>query len=496
MTTMAAVDLGAQSGRVAIGRFDGEGLALEETRRFANVPIEVGDRLRWDIAGLYAEVVAGLSAATEAADDVRSVAVDSWGVDFGLLDGDGRLLANPVHYRDGHRARAYDRALERVPARELYERTGIQLLPINSVFELASMADDGDPALATAETMLLIPDLLHHWLCGSQVTERTNASTTQLLDPRLGTWTIDILERLDVRTEMLPEVVDPGTDLGPLAPEVAAETGLGSARVLAVGTHDTASAVVAVPFRRRGSVYISAGTWSLVGLELDQPLIDDRTFAANLTNEVGVAGTYRLLRNVTGLWLLHQCRQEWARVGRDRTFDELEQLAAAAEPLRTLIDPNDALFDEPGDMPSRIRAFCVDSEQPEPEDDAAVVRCILESLALKHWETIELLADVSGARPTEVHIVGGGARNELLCQWTADAARLPVLAGPEEATLIGNLLVQAVTLGELASIADAREVVSRSFPPTVYEPCEHAAWEDARVRFALLGVGAAARFGG
>ena len=486
MTTMVAVDLGAQSGRVAVGRFDGDRLAVEEVHRFANVPVRVADRLRWDVTRLYDDVIEGLTAAGESAGSVDSMAVDSWAVDFGLLDGGGQLLENPVHYRDVRRARAFDRALERVPARELYKRTGIQLLPINSLFELAAMADEGDPTLDAAETLLMIPDLFHHWLAGSRVTERTNASTTQCFDPHQGGWATDLLERLDVPTRLLPEIVDPGTAVGRLLSEVATETGLGTILVIAVATHDTASAVAAVPFRAAGSAYVSAGTWSLVGVEVGRPVIDDRTFAANLTNEGGVAGTYRLLRNITGLWLVHECQRTWARAGQDHTFAELNELAAAAPAFGALIEPNDPLFDEPGDMPERIREFCVRTGQPEPREPGAIVRCILESLALKHWQTIELLAQATGAAPAEIHVVGGGARNELLCRWTAEATGLPVLCGPEEASEIGNLLVQAIALGELGSVADAREVVRRSFPPTVYEPRESAAWQEARERFSGL----------
>jgi rhamnulokinase len=332
----------------------------------------------------------------------------------------------------------------------------------------------------------MIPDLFHYWLAGTRVGERTNATTTQCLDAHNGAWATDLLERLDVPAAMLPELVEPGTRLGALAPDVAAETGLGSPAVVAVGTHDTASAVAAIPFRSPGSAYVSAGTWSLVGLEVAEPAITDASFAANLTNEGGVGGTFRLLRNVTGLWLLHECRRSWAAAGRPFAFDELVELAEDAEPLRSLIDPNDPAFATPGDMPARMRDACAATGQPLPEEPAAVTRCILESLALKHAETVELLASVTGAGPLELHVVGGGARNEPLCRWTASASELPVLAGPEEATLLGNLLVQAIALGELGSLAEAREVVRASFAPRVHEPEPSSRWREARVRFAAL----------
>jgi rhamnulokinase len=495
MATLAAVDLGAQSGRVAVGRFDGERLGVTEVHRFANVPVRTRDTLNWDILRVYRDVLDGLRGAAREAGRVDSVAVDSWGVDFALIDSQGRLAQNPVHYRDVRRAKAMDGVLARIPARELYDRTGIQLMPINTVFELGAMAAEGDPALDAAATMLLVPDLLHYWFCGASTSEFTNATTTQCYDPHAGGWAMDLLERLDVPTRLLPDVVQPGTRLAPLSHAVAEETRLRDAEVVAVATHDTGSAVAAVPFRQPGSIFISAGTWSLVGIEVKAPVITDAAFAANLTNEGGVGGTFRLLCNVTGLWLVHECRRIWAQEGREHSFDQLVALAKDAAPLRSLIDPNDAAFTDPGDMPARVRAFCAHSGQPEPVEPGAVVRCILESLALKHAQTIDVLTAVTGASPREIHIVGGGARNELLCRWTADAAGLPVLAGPEEATLLGNLLVQAMALGEISSLDEGRAVVGASMVPTAYEPQESSQWQEAKERFAeavalpTLGVG-------
>ena len=489
MTAFAAVDLGAQSGRVAVGRFDGARLTTTEVHRFANAPVRVGEALHWDVLGLYREVLDGLRAAA-AVDGIGSVGVDSWAIDFGLVDRKGRLLRNPVHYRDARRAAAVEGVLRRIPPRELYERTGIQLLPINTVFELAAMAAEPDPVLGAADTVLLIPDLFHSWLCGTSVSERTNATTTQCYDPRAGAWAADLLERVDVPARLMPDIVEPGTRLGAVETGVADETGLGDASVVAVATHDTASAVAAVPFRRPDSVFLSLGTWSLVGLELDAPLITDASFAANITNEGGVEGTVRLLRNVTGLWLLHECRRAWASEGHTYSFDELVTLAADAPRFEALVDPNDPSFGEPGDMPARIRAYCARTGQTEPADPAAMTRCILESLALKHAETIATLALVSGAEPREIHVVGGGAKNELLCRWTACAAGLPVLAGPAEATVLGNILVQAIAAGEIASLAQAREVARASVEPAVHEPEETPVWDEARERFARVVDGA------
>jgi len=484
MPALAAVDLGAQSGRVARGDFDGERLFVTEVHRFENTPVQAGGVLQWDILRLYAEVLDGLRAAARDA-TIDSVAVDSWAVDFGLVDGAGRLVRGPVHYRDTRRADAVDYVYSRIPPRELYERTGIQLLPINTVFELAAMTLEDDPALVDADTLLLVPDLLHLWLCGSRTTELTNATTTQCFDPRARSWAGDLLERLNVPTRLLPEVVEPGTDLGPLDAASSDLPELDGTRVVAVATHDTGSAVAALPLEGPDSVYLSVGTWSLVGVELDQPLITDETFAANLTNEGGVAGTTRLLKNVTGLWLVHECRRSW---GETYTFEELIELAADAPELESLVDPDEPAFATPGDMPARVGAYCAETAQPVPGSPGATVRTILESLALRHAEVVDLLARVTGRAPRHLHVVGGGARNALLCQWTADAAGCPVLAGPAEATLVGNLLVQAIALGELASVDEARDVVRRSFDPVVYEPTESARvrWAEARERFARL----------
>jgi rhamnulokinase len=483
MSTMVAADLGAQNGRVALGRFDGERLSVSEVHRFPNAPVRTSGTLHWDVLRLYDGLLEGLRLARREAADVESIGIDSWAVDFGLLDRRGRLIQNPVHYRDARRANAFDRVLRLMPPRELYERTGIQLIPINTLFELAAMAAEADPALELAQHMLLIPDLFHYWLCGSRVTEFTNATTTQCFDPRARAWANDLLERLGIPTRVLPEVVAAGTVLAPLAADVAEETRLHGTRVVATATHDTAAAVAAIPFEAPDAAYVSAGTWSLVGIETAEPVIDDRAFAANLTNEGGVAGRTRLLRNVTGLWILHECERVWAST-RAESFVALLARAREAAPLRSLIDVDDPLFAAPGDMPQRVRDFCSSTGQPVPEGRGEIVRCVLESLALKHREVVELLRAAAGAAPSAIHVVGGGARNELLCQMTSDATGLPVLAGPAEATTIGNLLVQAIALGELGSLEEARDLVRSSFRPLAYDPLDSATWDEARERFA------------
>ncbi|RDI75811.1 Sugar (pentulose and hexulose) kinase [Gaiella occulta] len=487
MATMVSVDVGAQSGRVALGRFDGETLSVAEIHRFPNVPVCVHGTLHWDALRLHDGILQGLrAAAREAGGRIDSVGVDTWGLDFALLDRAGRLVQNPVHHRDRRTDGAMEEVFARVPAQELYERTGIQLMSINSVFQLWSMAAAGDPALEVAETFLMMPDLFHYWLSGVKACEFTAATTSQCFDPRKGVWALDVLERLGVSSRLFPEVVPPGTVLGPVRDEVVEETRLQGAVVVAPASHDTGSAVAAVPFRHPGSAYISSGTWSLVGVEVAAPVIDDRTFSANLTNEGGVGGTFRLLRNVTGLWLLHECRRAWALEGREWEFAELVAMAEQAPPPRSFIDPNEPAFLPPGDMPARIREFCVRTGQEAPAEPAVVVRCVLESLALKYRQTIGLLDAATGVAPAEIHVVGGGAMNRPLCQWTADATGLPVIAGPVEAAEIGNLAVQAMALGELASLDEAREVVRNSFSPAVYEPHDRGPWEDAYGRFDAL----------
>ena len=483
MTRMVAVDLGAQSGRVAVGTLDGDRLSVSEVHRFPNVPVRAGRRLYWDPLRLFDEIQVGLTAAVSNSGDVASVGVDSWGVDYALLDADERLIENPVHHRDRRTDGAMEALFADIPAREIYERTGIQLMPINTLVQLYAAVAAKEPALEIAETLLLIPDLFHLWLSGVATCEYTNATTTQFLDPRAQTWATELLERLGLPASVLPELVRPATPLGALLPEVAERTRLRRAVVVAPATHDTASAVAAVPFRRPGSAYISAGTWSLVGVELDSPLISDEAFAANLTNEGGIDDTVRLLKNVNGMWLVHECQRAWAAEGNPLDFDELVRLAQDAPAHVTLIDPDDASLMQPGSMPERIRQVSLSGKQPEPNVPGAVVRCIVDSLALKYRYTVDLLARVTGTAPSEIHVVGGGARNELLCQSTADATGLPVLAGPEEATVVGNLLGQAIALGELSSLDDARAVVRTSFEPRVFEPTRRAEWDAAYERF-------------
>jgi rhamnulokinase len=457
LSEFAAVDLGAESGRVVLGRLDGERVTLSVAHRFENRPLALPDGLRWNLLTLFAEALAGLRRLDA---PLRGIAVDAWGVDYALLDGAGRVLGLPFHYRDARTDGMIDRAHQRVPRAELYDVTGIQTMPINTVFQL--LADEGTPALAAAERIALVPDLLAYWLCGAFANEITNASTTGLLDARSGRWARGLIERLGLpAAPFAGEPVEAGTTLGPLLAqhEIRGD-------VHAVASHDTASAFVAAPIRGPRAAVLSSGTWSLLGLELDAPVLTDRAREFNLTNERGVDGTIRLLRNVMGLWIVQECRRCWG----DMSYDELHALATSARPDVPLFDPDDERFLAPGDMPERIAAACAELGQPRPDGRGEIVRSALVSLACKYRLVLERLERAAGVEVDVVHVIGGGARNELLCRLTADLLGRPVLAGPVEATALGNVLVQARTVGELGSLADMRAVAAASADPVVYEP--------------------------
>jgi rhamnulokinase len=482
---VAAVDLGASGGRVMVGRAGPGELALHEAHRFPNLPVTVRGTLHWDVLRLYADVLAGLRAAgREFA--LASVGVDSWGVDFGLLDAAGDLLGNPVHYRDGRTKGVAERLLGTISAAELYEVTGVQQLPFNTIYQLAAAA--GSPAFAAARTMLLIPDLLAYWLTGEAGAEATNASTTQLFDVRTGRWATGLIERAGLPPGLFPPLRRAGDVTGTLAADAAAGSGLGrDVPVIAVGSHDTASAVAAVPASGEDFAYISSGTWSLAGLELAAPVLTDASRRANFTNEGGVDGRIRYLRNVMGLWLLQESMRGWAEAGSPGSLDDLLPAAARAAPLRAVIDPDDPAFLPPGDMPARIAAACGATGQPPPEDRPQIVRCILDSLALAYRRTLLAAQELSGRQVSAVHVVGGGARNSLLCQLTADACGLPVIAGPVEAAALGNALVQARALGAAPGDLDGmRALVRATQPLRRFEPAAAtagaAAWEAAARR--------------
>jgi rhamnulokinase len=493
-TDYLALDLGAESGRGLLGRFDGSQLALEEIHRFPNGPVKLLDTLYWDLPRLFDDIKTALRKAAASGATLDAIGVDTWGVDFGLVGRGDTLLGNPVHYRDARTDGMLEAAFARVPRARIYEITGLQFLPFNTIFQLLAMRRANSPLLDVAETLLMMPDLFGWLLTGRRAGERTDASTTQLLDPRTGTWSDELIKALDLPRAILPELIEPGSELGPLRASVAEEVGLARpVTVIAPGTHDTASAVAAVPASAPSSLsapsappdwcYLSSGTWSLLGVEVSQPVITAETMRYNFTNEGGVAGTTRLLKNIMGLWLVQESRRTWARLGREMTYEELTARAQVAPPFSALVDPDDPSFLSPGDMPARLAAFCSRTGQVPPGDEGGFVRCCLESLALKYRWTIERLEAILGTTIRTIHVVGGGTKNALLCQFTADACGRPVHAGPVEATAIGNILMQAIGRNKLGSIADLRAVVARSFPVTVYEPRDTAAWNDAAGRF-------------
>jgi len=534
-----AFDLGAESGRAMLGQFDGERLTLSEVHRFVNGPVRLPDGLHWDVLRLWTEIKHGLGLAVrEHGANLAGIGLDTWGVDFGLLDRDGALVSNPYHYRDSRTDGMVEEAFRRVPRAEIFEQTGIQFMQLNSLYQLLAMVVRRSPVLDVAKTFLTMPDLFNYWLTGLKCCEFSIATTTQCYNPRLsplpgregagggslpplpgregagggslpplpgreragggflsplppregvgGGWALPMLDRLSIPTHIFPHVVPSATVLGDLLPAVADECGLQALPVIAPACHDTGSAVAAVPAQGAGFVYISSGTWSLMGTESPVPIINDKSLAFNFTNEGGVGGTFRFLKNITGLWLVQECRRVWAQQGDQFSYDDLTRMAAQAAPLRSFVDPDRADFLKPGDMPARIRACCQRTGQPVPESQGAVVRCALESMALKYRWVLERLEECLGRRLEPVHIVGGGTRNRLLNQFTADATGRQVVTGPIEATAAGNVIAQAMALGCVASLEEGRQVVRNSFDIEAYEPADQAGWGEAYGRFLAL----------
>ena len=472
--TVAAVDLGASSGRVMVGRVGPRTLELAEAHRFANEPVTLPDGLHWDVLRLYREITEGLRRAARLAPELSSVGVDGWGLDYGLLDRAGRLLGNPYHYRDGRTVAGVERVHAQMSRQRLYAMTGTQFMPINTVYQLAAAL--GTAELEAANALLLIPDLIGYWLAGGLRAEATNASTTGLFDAVAGTWSSDLVQALGLPMSILPDLVHAGDPLGAIRPQVAAQTGLSDdAALTAVGSHDTASAVVGVPADDERFAYISCGTWSLVGVELSAPILGQASQQANFTNELGVDGRIRYLRNVMGLWLLQESVREWELEDGKVDFGALLTAAAELPGGGSVIDVDEPEFLPPGDMPARIAARCRATDQPVPASRPALVRCILDSLAVAYARAIVDARRLSGLDIKAIHIVGGGSRNDLLCQLTADACGVTVIAGPVEATALGNVLVQARTLGLIhGDLVTMRSVVRRTQPLRRYEPAAHS----------------------
>lgn len=473
-----AVDLGASNGRVLAGDWDGDRFHVQEIHRFDNEPVHEAGHLHWDAAALWTEIKPGLARCAAGA-AVSGVGIDTWGVDYALLNREGELLGNPFHYRDRRTDGVTDLVFDRVSRSDLYRATGIQPMPINTLFQLFSMVRDGDPRLDAAATLLPLPNLFSYWLCGRLAAEYTHATTTGCLSVSERRWAVDLMNVLDIPTDIFPPLVEPGTVLGTLAGGCAAEVGMPvRTPVVAVGSHDTASAVAAIPGLDARSAYISSGTWSLMGVLVGEPAIGDLALAGGFTNEGGVGATIRLLRNIPGLWLVQECRRQWEQDGASYGWAELIELAERAEPLRGIVDPDDPALLNPPDMPAAIRAACRRGGEEVPQSAGAVVRCCLESVALSCRATLDDLQALIGHRLEVIRIVGGGSRNALLCQLTADACARPVVAGPVEATALGNLMVQAVAAGEIDDLDSGRAAVAASTTRQTYEPRPGQQWEE------------------
>lgn len=470
---VVAVDLGASSGRVMDIAFDGKNLSFDEVHRFPNTPVQVGNTLHWDVLRLWYEIQEGLQAV---ATDSASIGVDTWGVDFALLDRNGQLLANPVHYRDQRTDNMMDWFFKRMPRREVFDRTGIQFMQINTLYQLSSLVHSNSPLLESADTLLTISDLFNYWLSGSKTCEFTEVTTSQCYNPTLGDWDRELLTAGGIPTDMLVPIVQPGTRIGEYQ----------GISVIATACHDTGSAVAAVPTTTEDYAYISSGTWSLLGLELPAPVINDAAYEANLTNEGGVNNTFRFLKNIMGLWFIQQCRETWSREGHDYTYDELVHMANEADLFRSMVDPDNTVFLPPGDMPQRIRDYTSRTNQPMPETHPQVIATVYTSLAMKYRYALEQLLRVSGRHVEKIHVIGGGSQNALLCQMTANATGKTVIAGPVEATALGNAIVQLIALGEISDIAEARAILSQASDMVTYQPQDTAIWEENYQRFTEL----------
>jgi rhamnulokinase len=485
MTNHLAIDLGAESGRTIVGTFENGILSLSETHRFSNGPVQLPDGLHWDVLRLWSDIQAGI-AASAAKYPLASLALDAWGVDFALLDKNGALLGNPFHYRDARTDGMLDEAFKRVPRDEIFAQTGIQFMQLNTLYQLLAMSLDKSLLLEIAESFVTVPDLFNYWLSGNITNEFTIATTTQCLNPVSRDWAKSMIETFGIPSRLFRPVTQPGTIIGTLFPKVAEEIGAGAISVVLPACHDTGSAVAAVPAQNQDFAWISSGTWSIMGAEIRQPVLGEKALAYNITNEGGVFGTWRLSKNIMGLWLVQECRRTWRNHGEDLSYDEITRLAAESRPFLAVVDPDADLFFHPGDMPEKICKFCAESSQTVPQTKGEIVRAALEGLALKYRLTLERLEELSGKRLDPIHIIGGGTKNRLLNQFTSDCTGRMVVTGPVEATAIGNLLMQAIALGQLGSLAEARAVVRNSFDVESYGPGSSAGWDEAYAKFVKM----------
>lgn len=484
---MIAFDLGASSGRGLIGRFNGSRLEVEELNRFSNDPVDISGHTFWDILRLYWEMQQGLlKFANQKLGNIASIGIDTWGVDFGLLDRFGQLLGNPYHYRDVRTEGMFEEAFKKMPREEIYNRTGIAFQKFNTLYQLLSIRLNNPEMLDGASAMLFIPDLLGYFLTGEKTTEFTEATTSQLLDAKNRNWSKELLKAMDIPDSFLTGIDYPGSIRGRVKKEVASLLGIHEAPLIAVATHDTGSAVAAVPALNGSYAFLSSGTWSLMGVEVDEPVINENTLKWNYTNEGCVGGKYRLLKNIMGLWIIQECKREWDRRGEVYSFGEMVQMAEASMPFLAFIDPDDDLFYSPGDMPAKVQQYCLQTHQAVPQTKGEIIRCIYESLAMKYRWSFERLEAILDKSLDVLHIVGGGTKNLLLNQFAANALNKPVICGPTEATAIGNLMIQAMALGEVKNQNEIRQVVKNSFPTEDYLPVETDAWDEAYHKYLNL----------
>ncbi|NCG08716.1 MAG: rhamnulokinase [Verrucomicrobia bacterium] len=482
-----AVDLGAGSGRVLAGEFDGRRIELHEINRFENTPVQLPTGWHWNITSLYQNILEGLKLAAETyAKDAVSIGVDTWGVDYGLFDKDGRMLGLPYQYRDSRTDGIMEKVFEKVSKEKIYDATGIQFIFFNTLFQLYSEVEHQNPALEQAEDMLFMPDIIGYWLTGNKTQERSIASTSQLYNPKLGDWDYALIESLGLPRKLFKAISDPGSQLGALSAHVAEHTGLQDVKVITVAGHDTGSAVAAVPSKAETPAYLSSGTWSLMGLELKAPVINERSFNDNFTNEVGVNGTIRYLKNICGLWLIQECKRHWQAQGEDLPYHRMASLATEAEPFRSLIDPDDPRFAKAGDMPEKIQAYCEEKGQAIPKTKGEIIRTIYESLALRYATVWEKLMTYTETPPRSLHIVGGGCQDKLLNQFAANAIGVTVKASPVEATGLGNILAQMLADGAIESIEEGREIVVNSSIVETFEPSDQEAWLEAKKKFPAI----------
>ena len=464
-----AFDFGASSGRAMLGRFDGEAIDLQEIHRFQNDPVLLHGTLYWDALRLFHEMQQGLLTAKHEG-TIDSIGFDTWGVDFGLLDEYGRLLENPIHYRDSRTDGMVEELAGKMSESALYKKTGTEPMQINTIYQLLSLAKNRPELLARAETALMMPDLFAYFLTKEKGSEYTISSSSGLLDPHAKAWNKELFQLIGVKPDLFPAVVMPGTKAGLLSEEISAQLGIDRVPVYRVTSHDTASAVLAVPAEKDDYIYISSGTWSLMGIEVREPIINEETFQLNFTNEGGVDGTTRFLKNITGMWLLEQCRKEWKKTGVSYSYPTIVELASSADGFRSLVDPDDPSFANPANMVKAIVDFCTATGQPVPRNHAQFIRCIFDSLALLYADVLHELAQLRGEDFSQLHIVGGGCQNTLLNQLCADACGIRVIAGPVEASTLGNIGIQLMTLDELNNVDDFRQVVSATANLTTFTP--------------------------